>query len=217
MPNSAIFLQMSYQMSTILIHRPYLREPTNSTSFRLAVRAMTISASIIARLLFIFRKVSGFDTAPPFIIHHILTAAIMHLLRATDSRSELATQAINKLRICLEALEAMQTRWPRVAKAILLLQELGNRWKIVAALPMRFSNYMGNMSADTSDKEGVYLADDAQWNDEVVYSLWNNDNDQSISDDGNPVLDANTVFSIAPGILADMDFSTGFSTFPAFE
>jgi hypothetical protein len=140
MPKCAIFLQMSYQMSVALIHRPYLRDSAKNGTCALALRSMTISASATTRLILMFRKIDALDNAPPFIIHHILTAAIVHLLNATDTRTELRTRASNKLRVCLSALEAMRATYSRAAQSIFLLQELAKRWSVVSALSIRFSN-----------------------------------------------------------------------------
>jgi hypothetical protein len=95
-PRSALFFQMSYQMSLLLIHQPYLRERTESTSFRLAPSTMTVAASNMTRYIHPFQKyyarANNFslinDLQPPlptFVIHHILTGCIMHLLNGTSN------------------------------------------------------------------------------------------------------------------------------------
>lgn len=134
--------QMSYQMSLILIHRPYLREPPDSVSYRLALRSMTTAATTIASLIRAYQKLESFERAPFYVVHNILTAAIMHLLSATSSETTLRQQSITRFRVCVAALEELQNTWPRAKKSINLLQELANRWNVVFALPMRLSNVL---------------------------------------------------------------------------
>jgi hypothetical protein len=134
--------QMSYQMSLILIHRPYLREPSDSASYRLALRSMTTAATTMVSLIRAYQKLDGFARAPFYIVHNILTAAIMHLLSSTSSETTLRQQSITQFRVCVTALEHLQHTWPRAQKSISLLQELANRWNVVFALPMRLSNVL---------------------------------------------------------------------------
>jgi hypothetical protein len=134
--------QMSYQMSLILIHRPYLREPPDSASYRLALRSITTAATTMASLIRAYQKLESFGQAPFYVVHNILTAAIMHLLSATSSEATLRQQSITRFRVCVAALEDLQHTWPRAQKSINLLQELANRWNVVFALPMRLSNVL---------------------------------------------------------------------------
>lgn len=42
--------------------------------------------------------------------------------------------------MCLGALDAMKTRWPRARRAVLSLGELAQRWRVAIALPMQRSS-----------------------------------------------------------------------------
>ena len=145
---SAIFFQMSYQMSLLLIHRPFLREDNQSTSFRLALRSMTGAASVMVRVIQIYRKSHKFQDAPPHVAHHILTASITHLLNTTSSTERLRRQSVGRFRICVQALEDMQMTWKRARRAIQMLQELAKRWNVVSALPMHLSHPIGAERAE---------------------------------------------------------------------
>ncbi|KAH8662587.1 hypothetical protein BX600DRAFT_466616 [Xylariales sp. PMI_506] len=134
-----LFCHMSYHMSQILIHRPYLNEPPRSSAHRLSIRSMTAEAADIVRLIREYEKMETLDKAPPFMVHSVLTAAITLLLNATSTQPNLKTQSINRIRVCFNALEAMSSRWPSARNAINVLRELANRWKIIMALPMRYS------------------------------------------------------------------------------
>lgn len=141
---SFFFLHMSYNMSQILIHRPYLSNQTtpstSSTSLQhLALRTMATAASATVRLV----KNPHYSHHPsPFVVHSILTAAVALLvLSATTSAAALPRkQSIRRLRVLFEALEAMLPLWPkRASRGIAMLRGLARRWDVVAALPMRHS------------------------------------------------------------------------------
>ncbi|KAJ5574267.1 uncharacterized protein N7459_008694 [Penicillium hispanicum] len=137
--STIIFCHMSYHMSQLLIHRPYLSEPQQSHVHRLAVRSMTVEAAQFVRLVRAFESVGSFDKAPPFIVHSVQTAAITLLLNATSTDPSMKNQSISHFRTCFNALEAMGSRWQRARNAINVLRGLAARWNIVRALPMRYS------------------------------------------------------------------------------
>ncbi|KAH8647075.1 hypothetical protein BGZ60DRAFT_424054 [Tricladium varicosporioides] len=149
---SVIFLQMSYEMSLLLIHRPFLREPPTSNSFQLASGTMTVAAANMARYIQIFQKLNTKNFShepsqperalipPYFLVHHVLTASIMHLLNGTSENVQHKKQARRKLQICMDFLATLQATWTSATKAIIQIQELACRWKIVAVLPIHFSN-----------------------------------------------------------------------------
>jgi hypothetical protein len=76
-------------------------------------------------------------SAPPFIVHHILTASIMHLLGGTVPNHSQRGVARRKLQICMEVLSVLQGTWPSASKAIAQIQELAVQWKIVGVLPLK--------------------------------------------------------------------------------
>ena len=144
----------------MLIHRPFLRESTDSSTFRLALRSLKTASSAVARLIRGYRKHDSFVDAPPFLIHHFLTAGISILVIATSVESDLKRQTTGKLRVCIEALEEMCQRWSETArKAIVLLRRLAFKWAVVWALPVRLSNTMaaaaGTVQPMTEEKTEV--------------------------------------------------------------
>jgi hypothetical protein len=171
---STVFFQMSYQMSLILIHRPYLRESTESGLRHLAIRSMTAAATSISRMIRSYKKTRSFNRAPSYAVHHVLTAAIMHLLSSTSSQASLRQQAVPRFRICVEALEEMQNTWPRARKSVTLLQELAQRWAVVYALPMRLSYPAGFFSsehpADNASTSALSEASNGQSNNNTTLS-----------------------------------------------
>ncbi|KAF5628690.1 Nit-4-like protein [Fusarium sp. NRRL 25303] len=133
-----ILLHMVYNMSLLLIHRPYLREPKESTAHQLSVRTNMTSAHALVRLIRQYEKEARIEDAPFFAIHCILTAAVSLLLNATSSNSTIRSQSVHRFRVCVDALDKMK-RWTRARRGLLLLRELANRWNVVSALPMRHS------------------------------------------------------------------------------
>ncbi|KAF7892031.1 hypothetical protein EAF00_008333 [Botryotinia globosa] len=143
-PRSALFLQMSYQMSLLMIHRPYLGYPPASDSFSLAFATISSAAIRMTHYIHLFRKhylAESICTLPssgntkqskptaalPFIVHHILKASTMHLLFST---SRTLTQ-ISLARLA--------------SKAIAQIQELVVQWNVVDALPLKWS-FVGEVS-----------------------------------------------------------------------
>ncbi|RKL48077.1 hypothetical protein BFJ70_g2435 [Fusarium oxysporum] len=133
-----ILLHMVYNMSLLLIHRPYLRELNGSAAHQLSIRTNMTSAHALVRLIRQYDKEAKMENAPFFAIHCVLTAAVSLLLNATSTNSTIRSQSVHRFRVCVDALEKMK-RWTRAKRGLLLLRELANRWKVVSALPMRHS------------------------------------------------------------------------------
>lgn len=140
MPDTLMWLQLSYNTALILIHRPLLNEASDSSAGRFALRSATTAAASISRIIRIYRKTRSFAISGPQVADYILTAAVIHLLNATAGKTQLGRQSANGLRSCLDALSEMQTRWAhRTEGAIRRIQELAYRWSVVWALPIQFS------------------------------------------------------------------------------
>jgi hypothetical protein len=107
-PAAVIFLQTSYQMSLLLIHRPYLREQPDSDSFNLALVTMSSAATRMTHYMQLYFKLhlqnklnSEAISALRFIVYYILTASIMHLLSGTVPNHSQRGVARRKLQICV--------------------------------------------------------------------------------------------------------------------
>jgi hypothetical protein len=109
---------------------------------------MTSAAAQIVRMI---RMVRSFAEAPPFVIHHLLTASIMHLLNATTQEPGIRTQSVNRFRVCVGALEEMTTRWKCAKKSVKLLRGLAQRWKVVFALPIHLSSPLSCTTQEAAD------------------------------------------------------------------
>lgn len=134
-----IFCHMAYHMSQLLIHRPYLKDPAGNHARQVADRTTTLESASMVELIRKYQKIGSFDKVPLFVVHSVQTAAISLLLDATSEQPAVRSQSINRFRTCVDALESMGSRWFIAKRAITALRELAERWKIVIALPMRYS------------------------------------------------------------------------------
>ncbi|KAI8687498.1 Zn(2)-C6 fungal-type domain-containing protein [Fusarium keratoplasticum] len=134
-----IFLHMSYNMSQLLIHRLYVKEPVDSAAHRLSLRTMSIAAGAMVRLLRRYEKLDSYEKVPPFVVHNVLSTAVTLLLMATAKQSSLRNRSMSRFRVCVGALEAIGRRWSKARKAILILRQLAQRWRVSIALPMHQS------------------------------------------------------------------------------
>lgn len=123
----------------------------------LILRSVTHSASTMARLVRIYRKALTFDHANPVMIHHLLSAAIVHLMNATTSSIPLRRQSVALLRLCMDLLSQMKHAWPaRTNKSIKVIQVLAQRWGVTSALPLEFSNRVRpSFSSPESDTQAT--------------------------------------------------------------
>ncbi|KAL1301910.1 hypothetical protein AAFC00_006088 [Neodothiora populina] len=145
MPDSVVWLQLSYQTSLILIHRPLLDESGKSPAGRFAIQSVTTAAATITKIVRAYRRLRSFTSISPQIIDYILTAAVIHLLNATAGRTPLGRRSANGVRICVDALYEMQDRWGHRARAAFRrIQELAHKWEVVWTLPIAHSGPLSN-------------------------------------------------------------------------
>ncbi|TDZ61475.1 Nitrogen assimilation transcription factor nit-4 [Colletotrichum trifolii] len=128
----------------------------NSEFMLLVLRSLTAAATATSRLVRTYRRALGFGTpANPVVIHHLLSAAIVHLMNATSGTPALRHQSTYWLRQCLELLRELQVAWPfRAGKSITVIRVLAHHWGVVRALPIEFS-YRVEPSASAAAAAGV--------------------------------------------------------------
>jgi hypothetical protein len=152
---AAYLLYMSYYMSMILIHRPFLGVSHTDTVGRVAFRTMTTAANASTKVLrsLMHHQSSEKVSKMPFpLVHHVLTTAVSHLINATSSDDRMRRTAANGLRTCLKALELLRETWQgRASRAIAAIKELANRWHVVTALPINFSEPLVGPVACTNE------------------------------------------------------------------
>ena len=153
---AACLLYTSFYMSMILIHRPFLGVSHTDTVRRVAFRTMTTAANAstkVLRNLMHHHSPESVSKMPFPLVHHVLTTAVSHLINATSSDDRMRRTAANGLRTCLKALELLRETWQgRASRTIAAIQELANRWHIVSALPINFSEPLVDQVAHTGNE-----------------------------------------------------------------
>lgn len=149
-------LHLCYHMSVTLLHRPFLQFGNDRTTRHLALRTITTAAEASSKIIKMLMATSDASKLPYFVIHHILTAALSHLLNATCADSKIRQKSVNGLRTCLNALEALCETWPSTAvKSLYEIRRLAARWKVVSALPMHLSH---PLESDNDDPLQTHFA-----------------------------------------------------------
>ncbi|KAJ0271721.1 hypothetical protein COL940_010874 [Colletotrichum noveboracense] len=169
-PKPVILFHLAYQMTILITMPPFLRifatisqassssstatGGQNSEFMLLVLRSLTGAATATSRLVRTYRRAHGFETPPnPVIIHHLLSAAIVHLMNATSWTPALRHQSTYWLRQCLELLRELQIAWPvRAVKSITVIRVLAQRWGVMRALPIEFS-YQIEPTAPGADRD----------------------------------------------------------------
>ncbi|KAH7033734.1 uncharacterized protein B0I36DRAFT_362369 [Microdochium trichocladiopsis] len=149
-----IFCRMSYHMSQLLIHRPYLGERGNDNALQLSAQTSWHAADAMARLVRTAEKRGLLTMAPVFVVHSILTAAVTLLMFSTSQQTRIRSQAVSRFRTCFNAILLMVNTWPRAARGIAVLRELAYRWKVVATLPLQHSMPLGGTLPLSGTKSG---------------------------------------------------------------
>ncbi|KAK1979888.1 fungal-specific transcription factor domain-containing protein [Colletotrichum cereale] len=157
-PKPVLQFHLAYQMTILITMPPFLRmfaaishssstpltgnaTGPNSEFMLLVLRSLTAAATATARLVRTYRRAHGFEVPPnPVIVHHLLSAAVVHLMNATSWNPALRNQSTYWLRQCLELLRELQRTWPlRAVKSVKIIRILAQRWGVMRALPMEFS------------------------------------------------------------------------------
>lgn len=126
--SSAICFHMAFQTALLLIHRPFVSETELGPLKQLAIRSVTAAADSITQLVRDYNNSNIYSEAPPEILNHIASAAVIHLLNATLGKGVVGRRAASKLSVCLDALIAMRSRWHiRATMSIRFIQELAHR------------------------------------------------------------------------------------------
>lgn len=143
---------------------PFLRlfGPSQSTDtaeskvMLLILRSLTYAASTMVHLVQKFRKFHTFKRPNPVMIHHLLSAAIVHLMNATSEAVSLKKRSTRWLRVCMELLTELRTSWPvRAGKTIHVIQVLAQRWGVLSSLPLGYSGEIESSSAAINSSKDV--------------------------------------------------------------
>lgn len=154
-PSGACLLHTWFHMSMMLIHRPFLGVSHADSVRRVAFRATTTAATSCTRVLRNMTKTLDLSKMPFYLVHHVLTTAISHLINATSLDDRMRRTSANGLKTCLEVLDLLKGTWhARASHAVVAIQEIAHRWHVVAALPINFSEPLPGGAAHSTELNG---------------------------------------------------------------
>ncbi|KAK8224370.1 fungal-specific transcription factor domain-containing protein [Phyllosticta capitalensis] len=182
-PKPVLLFHLQYHMAVLITISNFLRvfsavESENTgehtgpqaESILLVLRSITSSAIETVRLCRVYRDKYSYAAAHPILLHHLLSAALVHLMNATSSEIGLRRQSARWLRTSVALLKELRVPWPvRVDKAIKVIRVLAQKWGVLSALPLDFagiSEPFGNKTATphlVSLDSHVVEADSANW------------------------------------------------------
>ncbi|KAI1860501.1 hypothetical protein JX265_009900 [Neoarthrinium moseri] len=153
-----LFFHLAYQMALLITLPPFLRcfcapnaDHSGDSEFMLLIlRSLTSAASNTIRLVRVYRDAhpEQWRAANPVVIHHLLSAAIVHMMNATSKSTSLRTRSTMWLRVCMDLLSQLKSPWPnRANKTINMIRVLAERWGVLGALPVRFSSKVAPYAA----------------------------------------------------------------------
>ncbi|KEQ57907.1 uncharacterized protein M437DRAFT_60689 [Aureobasidium melanogenum CBS 110374] len=154
-------LHLAYHVSLILVHRPFLHADNDWQTRCFALRTTTTAADASSRIVKMLIASPKCSKLPYFVIHHVLTVALAHLLNATCDDSRVRQRAVTGVRVCLKALESLGQTWGNAAaRSIVEIQRLAAKWKIGSILPRHLDRPFEQASQD--DLPSVAASDDSE-------------------------------------------------------
>jgi hypothetical protein len=143
-PKPVLLFHMAYQMAILVTMPPFLRLFAAASSDQMAagnvmplvLRSITHAALAMVRLVGIYRKIYTLRNATPLLMHHLLSAAIVHLMNTTTGSVPLKRHSTRLVRACVDLLADLSKTWPvRSNKSIKVIEVLAQRWGVGFALP----------------------------------------------------------------------------------
>lgn len=151
-----LLFHLQYHMAILITMSPFLRTfalpmdqasdqgHVNSSTAALVLQSISSSATETIRLVRSYRKSHGFQTAHPIMIHHLLSAGLVHLMNATSSSASMQRQSSKGLHACMGFLDELRCVWPtRASKSLDVMRVLGQKWGVLRLLPVQFTQIPG--------------------------------------------------------------------------
>ncbi|KAF3389447.1 hypothetical protein F1880_003350 [Penicillium rolfsii] len=137
-PKPVLLFHMAYQMTILITMPPFLRlfalaqtEEQVSHARPLVLQSITTAASSMIQLVQNYCKWYGFEYANPLLIHHLLSASIVHLMNTTSKIPTLRRHSTRSVRKCLTLLHELGRYWElRSQKSINAIRTLAKRWNV---------------------------------------------------------------------------------------
>ncbi|KAJ5143957.1 uncharacterized protein N7515_002744 [Penicillium bovifimosum] len=147
-----LLFHMAYQMAILVTMPPFLRifakmrneNPNTPQLMPIVLQSLTAAATAMVRLVSDYYKTYGFPKSCPVLIHHLLSASIVHLMNTTTGSFTLRRFSTRSVRKCLALFDQVQSYWPnRAQKSIDLIKVLARRWNVDFVLPEDMSSTNG--------------------------------------------------------------------------
>ncbi|KAJ5547403.1 hypothetical protein N7494_004988 [Penicillium frequentans] len=138
-PRPVLLFHMAYQMAILVTMPPFLRlfatskaeNPKIAQAMPLVLRSVASAAASMVRLVQNYTKNYGFQHANPLLIHHLLSAAIVHLMNTTTTSHTFRRYSTRSVRTCLTLLKELGRYWTlRSGKSLDVIKALARRWNV---------------------------------------------------------------------------------------
>ncbi|KAJ6006901.1 hypothetical protein N7451_004845 [Penicillium sp. IBT 35674x] len=138
-PKPVLLFHMAYQMAILVTMPPFLRlfatskaeNPKIAQAMPLVLRSIASAAASMVRLVQNYTKNYGFQHANPLLIHHLLSAAIVHLMNTTTTSHTFRRYSTRSVRTCLTLLKELGRYWTlRSRKSLDVIKALARRWNV---------------------------------------------------------------------------------------
>lgn len=146
-----LLFHMAYQMAILVTMPPFLRlfskmrneNPNKSQLMPVVLQSLTAAATAMLRLVSYYYRIYGFPKSNPLLIHHLLSACIVHLMNTTTKSFTLRRFSTRSVRKCLGLFTQIKMFWPaRSQKSVDLIKVLARRWDVESALPEDVSSIL---------------------------------------------------------------------------
>ncbi|KAJ5634919.1 hypothetical protein N7528_002761 [Penicillium herquei] len=174
-PKPVLLFHMAYQMTILITMPPFLRvfasartETQLSHARPLVLQSITSAATSMIRLVQNYCKWYGFEHANPLLIHHLLSASIVHLMNTTTKSPTFRRYSTRSVRKCITLLHEMGRYWEvRSQKSINTIHTLAQRWGVEDVLSANEHIASGSGDSDALDHIPPFLSD-ADYNSSTV-------------------------------------------------
>ncbi|PYI01557.1 hypothetical protein BO78DRAFT_245881 [Aspergillus sclerotiicarbonarius CBS 121057] len=138
-PKPVLLFHMAYQMAVLVTMPPFLRlfatakteKQKISQAMPLVLQSLTSAAACMVRHVQNYCKWYGFKHSNPLLIHHLLSASIVHLMNTTTTSIPFRRYSTRSVRSCVNLLHKLGRHWQlRSEKSIKVIKTLARRWNV---------------------------------------------------------------------------------------
>lgn len=122
---------ISYHVTVINLHRPFLDCDAAFAPYcsLASITEVTTSANRVSELLRSLDSMESLKMGPPFLIYHVLRAALVHCMNMTSSDELIRTAGDRNLRTCKAAMHQIGKIWPAPVLVCLdFLEKVHKSW-----------------------------------------------------------------------------------------